>query len=87
MTNELIQERGELARRIADNCLNIHRDVDNAYVVRYWELTKSIEEYDYYYRLDYKNTTLYFNTYEGLREYAHTLKCDYIIFRPRKEGK
>ncbi len=85
MLNKLIQERGELARRIADNCLNIHRDFDNAYVVRYWELTELIEEYDYCYRLEYKDTILYFNTYEGLSEYADTLKCDYIIFRPRKE--
>ena len=42
--NMLIQERGEIARRIADNCLNIHNDIDNKYVIRYWELVKKIQE-------------------------------------------
>lgn len=42
--NMLIQERGEIARRIADNLLNVNKDIDNKYVIRYWELVKEINK-------------------------------------------
>lgn len=42
--NILIQERGEIAKRIADNLLNVNVDINNKYVIRYWELVKEINK-------------------------------------------
>lgn len=40
--NILIQERGEIARRIANEGLNIYVNGDSELVQRYWELVRKI---------------------------------------------
>lgn len=87
MIDQLIQARGEVAYQIANEGINIHKDIENPLVKNYWKLSNMIDSIqNFYWVLEFKNKRLFFETYEELADFTEMIDCDFTIRRPRKEN-